>query len=167
MVKGTTWRWKGTKQRQKIRECVKSQARIKIFIPNSSLFHGTRDNSDMFTSYVSRSKYCTFVRHFVLFFTVIPLFKPHFLLLPTLLSEIFSTIFDNSHHWNWIKILIELNNRAVALLLLFLEQCLLHEIRCTFSITIKGFTLVQLIGAGWVQTGVGGIFLKIPPHSCV
>ena len=31
----------------------------------------------------------------------------------------------------------------------------------------KGLTLVQLFGAGWVQKGVGGIFLKIRPHSCV
>ena len=31
----------------------------------------------------------------------------------------------------------------------------------------KGLTLVQFFGAGWVQKGVGGIFLKIRPHSCV
>ena len=31
----------------------------------------------------------------------------------------------------------------------------------------KGLTLVQLFGAGWVQKGVGGIFLKIGPHSHV
>ena len=27
--------------------------------------------------------------------------------------------------------------------------------------------LYKLFGAGWVQKGVGGIFLKIRPHSCV
>ena len=31
----------------------------------------------------------------------------------------------------------------------------------------KGLNLVQLFGAGWVQKGVGGIFLKIRPHSSV
>ena len=31
----------------------------------------------------------------------------------------------------------------------------------------RGSPLYKLFGAGWVQKGVGGIFLKIRPHSCV
>ena len=38
------------------------------------------------------------------------------------------------------------------------------DVKFQFS---KGLTLVQLFGAGWVQKGVGGIFLKIRPHSCM
>ena len=31
----------------------------------------------------------------------------------------------------------------------------------------KGLTFVQLFGAWCVQKGVGGVFLKVRPHSCV
>ena len=44
------------------------------------LFDGTCDNSDLFTSYVSSSRFCTFVRHFAFLLTLIPYFKPLFLL---------------------------------------------------------------------------------------
>ena len=59
----------------------------------------------MFKSYVSCSRFCNFVRHFAIFLTMIPHFKPRFFLFPSWLSDTFSSIFDNSHHW--IKILRE------------------------------------------------------------
>ena len=31
----------------------------------------------------------------------------------------------------------------------------------------RGSPLYKLFGAGWGQKGVGGLFLKIRPHSCV
>ena len=97
---------KGTKPQQKIKRLrQKSDQNQNIYFTLFS-FRWHSDNSDMFTSYVSRSRYSTFVRHFAFFLTVIPHFRPRFLLLPTLLCDTFSSIFDNGYHW--IKIMREL-----------------------------------------------------------
>ena len=38
---------------------------------------------------------------------------------------------------------------------------------CNLYYFLRDSPLYKLFRAGWVQKGVGGIFLKIRPHSCV